>query len=132
MSFTPPSSRELIVSSYFEEQYKAYPSGGEVKLVGLCTGLIAATAVASANSLTALIPLAIESIRIAFRTGAHVARVAQHLEGNNERQSWSTILAADEKVAQSTIDAFHLEHVSRRSVVILRGLLILQVLLCGP
>jgi iterative type I PKS product template protein len=79
-------------------------------LVGLCTGLIAASAIASADSLTALIPLAVEAVRIAFRAGAHVGRVAQQLQSDSRSSSWSTIVAADERSAQSALDAFHKEH----------------------
>ena len=66
-----------------------------------------ATAVASADSLTALIPLAIEAVRIAFRTGAHVGKVAQQIEGDTRSLSWSTIVAADDKSAQAALDEFH-------------------------
>lgn len=95
-------------SSAFEEQTHTYISPhADVRLVGLCTGLLAATAVASADSLTALIPLAVEAVRIAFRTGAHVGKVAQQIEGDTRSLSWSTIVAADEKSAQAAIDEFH-------------------------
>jgi iterative type I PKS product template protein len=98
--------------SYFEENKIAYiPTNTNARLVGLCTGLITATAVASANSLTALLPLAIESIRIAFRTGAHVGRTAQQLECQAGRQSWSSIVNADEKTAQAALDKFQNENI---------------------
>jgi len=100
----------LTLRRAFEERTPSYISPNvDARLVGLCTGLIAATAVASADSLTALIPLAIESVRIAFRAGAHVGRVAQQIECESKSQSWSTIVAADEKSAQAALDAFHQE-----------------------
>ncbi|RMZ77257.1 hypothetical protein DV738_g4532, partial [Chaetothyriales sp. CBS 135597] len=95
----------------FEERVPSYiPSSANTRLVGLCTGLLAAAAIASADSLTALIPLAVEAVRIAFRVGAHVGRVAQQIECASRSQSWSTIVAADEKSAQSALDAFHEAH----------------------
>ncbi|KIW53821.1 hypothetical protein PV05_06233 [Exophiala xenobiotica] len=94
----------------FEERTPSYiPHNADARLVGLCTGLIAASAVASADSLTALLPLAVESVRIAFRAGAHVGRVAEQIEGDSKSGSWSTIVAADEKSAQAALDAFHKE-----------------------
>ncbi|KAI1621793.1 polyketide synthase [Exophiala viscosa] len=94
----------------FEERTPSYiPHNADARLVGLCTGLIAATAIASADSLTALVPLAVEAVRIAFRAGAHVGRVAEQIEGDSKSLSWSTIVAADEKSAQAALDAFHKE-----------------------
>ncbi|KIX09737.1 uncharacterized protein Z518_00818 [Rhinocladiella mackenziei CBS 650.93] len=94
----------------FEERTPSYVQPNtDARLVGLCTGLLAASAVASADSLTALLPLAVESVRIAFRAGAHVGRVADQIECDTKPQSWSTIVAADEKSAQAALDAFHKE-----------------------
>ncbi|EXJ93814.1 hypothetical protein A1O1_02207 [Capronia coronata CBS 617.96] len=94
----------------FEERRPSYiQPNTDARLVGLCTGLIAAAAIASSDSLTALVPLAVEAVRIAFRAGAHVGRVAQQIEGESKPQSWSTIVAADEKSAQAALDAFHKE-----------------------
>jgi Starter unit:ACP transacylase in aflatoxin biosynthesis len=68
--------------------------------------------VASADSLTALIPLAVEAVRIAFRTGAHVGRVAQQLECDTQQKSWSTIVAADASVVEVALSEFHEANVS--------------------
>ena len=101
--------------SFFEEYKISYiPQRIDARLVGLCTGLIAATAVASANSLTALLPLAIESVRIAFRTGAHVGKVASQLELASGRSSWSSIVNADEKTVQGALEKFEKQNVSAR------------------
>ena len=97
-----------VILSFFEESSRTYiPSHPDVRLAGLCTGLITATAAASADSLTALIPLAIESIRVAFRAGDHVGRTAHQLESQYGRQSWSTMVAAEKKAVQVELDAFH-------------------------
>ncbi|OAP61532.1 hypothetical protein AYL99_03735 [Fonsecaea erecta] len=94
----------------FEERTPSYiPHNVDARLVGLCTGLIAAAAVASSDSLTALLPLAVEAVRIAFRAGAQVGKVADQIECDSKPQSWSTIVAADEKSAQAALDAFHKE-----------------------
>lgn len=104
-----------MIGRCFEEQPRTYiPSSfsrPDAKIVGLCTGLIAASAVASADSLTALVPLAVEAVRVAFRTGAHVGRVAQQVECETGRKSWSTIVAADVKAVEAALSEFHEENV---------------------
>lgn len=98
----------------FEERPKScIPSsspGSDVKLVGLCTGLIAASAVASADSLSTLLPLAIEAIRISFRTGAHVGQVSQHVDCEAGKESWSTIVSVEESTASAELKRFHGAH----------------------
>ncbi|KAK5088555.1 polyketide synthase [Lithohypha guttulata] len=94
----------------FEERTPTYISpNADARLVGLCTGLITATAVSCADSLTALLPLATETVRIAFRAGAHVGKVAQQLEVDSESKSWSTLVATDEKSALAALESFHAE-----------------------
>ena len=108
-------AQKLTSTRCFEEQPRTYiPSSisrPDARLAGLCTGLIAASAIASADSLTALIPLAVEAVRIAFRTGAHVGRVAQQLECDTGRRSWSTIVGADAKAVDTALSEFHEENV---------------------
>lgn len=82
-------------------------------LLGLCTGLLAASAVASVDSLLALIPVAVEAVRIAFRTGAQVADVAARLEVlSDQYESWSTIFPiADDRSAEKELNDFHQQNV---------------------
>ena len=89
-----------------------------MRLLGLCTGLLAASAVASVDSLIALLPVAIETVRIAFRTGAHVADVAERLDISSDTyESWSTIFAmADVGSAEEALNNFHQEYV--RSILL--------------
>ena len=84
-----------------------------MRLLGLCTGLLAASAIASVDSLVALLPVAIETVRVAFRTGAHVADVAERLEIlSDTSESWSTVFAvADIDSAEEALNNFHHEHV---------------------
>ncbi len=84
-----------------------------MRLLGLCTGLLAASAVASVDSLIALLPVAVETVRIAFRTGAHVADVAERLEILSDvYESWSTVFAvADVPSAEEALNKFHEGHV---------------------
>lgn len=84
-------------------------------LLGLCTGLLAASAVASVDSLIALLPVAVETVRVAFRTGAHVADVAQRVEIlSDTHESWSIVFAvADIDSAEEALNNFHHEHVCK-------------------
>lgn len=90
-------------------------SSPRLRLLGLCTGLLAASAVASVDSLIALLPVAVETVRVAFRTGAHVADVARQLEILSDTyESWSTVFAvADTDSADEALKNFHHEHVRK-------------------
>ena len=85
--------------------------------VGLCTGLLAAVAVALSPALPALVPLGVEVTLIAFRTGLCVGTAARSLELSQDRAaSWSFIVTGtDDKEAQATITAFHKEKVCGHS-----------------
>ena len=97
---------------YFEERTKKYPDASkDVRLVGLCTGLLSASAVAASSSLAELIPRAVETVRLAFRTGSCVARLADRFGGNVGRESWSTIVVSDEAAALRALEKFHDEKV---------------------
>lgn len=65
------------------------------------------------DSLIALLPVAVETVRIAFRTGAHVADVAERLDVFTEAdESWSTVFAvSDVGSAEKALDTFHEEYV---------------------
>lgn len=86
----------------------------EVRILGVCVGLIASSAIACANSLSALVPLAVEAVRVAFRLGAHGGNVAQRLEIQRETpKTWSTRLSVKgEEPIVALLKDFHQENVS--------------------
>lgn len=90
---------------------------GETALVGLCTGLFAAAAISSAPSLSGLVPVAVQVSLMAFRTGAHVAALADRLQGDADAsQSWTHVLpAVEEAETRSLLKTFHTENVSKAS-----------------
>ncbi|KAH7036481.1 polyketide synthase-like protein [Macrophomina phaseolina] len=96
---------------YFNEHPAELPALSNTRTLGLCTGLLAAAAVASAKSLSDLLALGIEAVRIAFRIGAAVANVKDVLEHvEEEPQSWSTIVAGiSEESAKVALADFHRE-----------------------
>ena len=99
---------------YYEDFPLEYPRPSRTHILGVCTGLLAASAVASSCSLTSLIPLAVQTLRIAFRLGSRVATVGNQLESRTSvPQSWSTIvLGMTSEVAEVTLSEFNEKHVS--------------------
>ena len=88
------------------------PSG--VSIVGLSVGLLAAAAVSSAFSLSALIPVAVETVLISFRVGAHVAKIAELLQHDNQTSAfWACELpGVDERKLEASLDTFNQSLVS--------------------
>ena len=77
--------------------------------IGLCTGLLAAAAVSSARSLSELLPLAVECVKIAFRAGTCVGSAKDALDvGSDGREPWSFIVTnTSDSTAQAALDDFH-------------------------
>ncbi|KAB5525769.1 hypothetical protein GE09DRAFT_1152588 [Coniochaeta sp. 2T2.1] len=77
--------------------------------VGLCSGLFAATAVASTPSLSALVPVAVEVVLMAFRVGTHVHGLAEKLSPTAEAsESWTHIYpGVKEAQASKVLAEFH-------------------------
>ena len=71
--------------------------------------MLAAAAVSSARSLTELIPLAVECVRIAFRTGTCVGITKDALDVASESpEPWSFIITnTSAQTAQDALDEFH-------------------------
>ena len=113
------STHTNVLRSYIDEQPGGYlrPCSSDSpgpRLLGACTGLVAASAIASAGSLTTLLPLAVEAVRIAFRIGSYVGDVAQRVGGPHDvLESWSTIVAvSDKKAAEAALGEYNQECVS--------------------
>ncbi|KAL9092385.1 MAG: hypothetical protein Q9159_000893 [Coniocarpon cinnabarinum] len=94
---------------YFEQHTSEIPVLTNTRSVGLCTGLLAAAAVSSARSLSELIPIAVECVRIAFRVGKTVGTARDALDiGTDAQASWSTIVTnTNLEAAQAALDSFH-------------------------
>ena len=102
-----------FIYRYFEEYPLEYPRISSTQILGVCTGLLAAAAVASSRSLSALIPVAIQTIRIAFRLGSRVATVGDQLESRiDSSQTWSTIvLGIGREDAEAALAEFNEKYV---------------------
>ena len=67
--------------------------GDNARILGLCTGALAAAAVSCSRSTLELIPMAVDTVIVAFRTGMHVTDIAQRVAPSDASdRSWSIIV----------------------------------------
>jgi hypothetical protein len=98
---------KLTGTSHHEETTQPYPLSSGSLLLGTCTGLLAASAVSSAQSLSSLIPVAIEVVLIAFRTGLLAMKVRNSVESGSASSSWSVVISGiDKEFASASLEAF--------------------------
>lgn len=70
--------------------------------VALCIGQIAASAVGLARSLTELVPLAVEAVRLAFRTGVAAVNAKSDIEAQIvDDQTWALGLSLASGLAEA-------------------------------
>ena len=83
-------------------------------LLGLCTGMFAACAIACTPTVSTLIPLAVQVVLMAFRTGAHVGSLAERLSPPVDRsEPWTYIFPTlTEADAKEALARFHVSNVS--------------------
>lgn len=80
--------------------------GDNARVLGLCTGALAAAAVSCSQSTLDLVPLAVCAVKVAFRTGMHATDVAQRFEpSGTSSQSWSMIVAGSAS-AEAAVNDF--------------------------
>ena len=91
----------------------------------MCTGLLAAAAIACSPALPALIPLGVEVALIAFRVGLYVGTTAKRLDSaRSGTASWSTIVTGTTKsTIQDALVAFHKDKVNIRSPLLCRSII---------
>ncbi|KAJ6043159.1 type I iterative polyketide synthase [Penicillium canescens] len=81
-----------------------YPTASDTHLLGLCTGAFAAAAISCSRSLVELLPAAVQTVLVAFRTGLCAGRIGHCIEptaiGSRE---WSMLISGME--TQTTQDA---------------------------
>jgi len=80
-------------------------------LVGLCTGLLPAAALAATTSTSQLLKLAPEIVRISLRLGIEATRRSLLIERSSE--SWATVVSGiSAREQQDILDQFNRESVS--------------------
>lgn len=95
--------------SYQSTQTEAYPSPARTRIVGSCTGLLAAVAVGSSSNLADLLVVAAEVVRVAFRLGVFVAEAATAIgQSATKSPSWSAIVPSlkDDR-GKEILESFH-------------------------
>ena len=87
-------------------------------MIGLCTGLLAASAASTLSSPASFVPLAVETVRVAFRVGVHVESVADRLRTRGDgAENWSIIVSGiTDAVAEKALEDFHSETVRKYSI----------------
>ena len=96
------STRNNNLHSFFDDHPSQYIVPSDTVLVGLCTGLLAATAVSASQNILDLIDNALKSVRVAFRIGAKVNDAAQRLSTSDDAHvnpSWSRLVVGVQKEA---------------------------------
>ncbi|KAF2707399.1 polyketide synthase-like protein [Pleomassaria siparia CBS 279.74] len=120
---------------YYGENPSHLPNQANARVLGLCTGLIAACVVASARTLNELLPLALEAIRISFRVGTCVGIAKHALERSvNAKDSWSTIVTGtSENLAKIAIAEFHDErNISPSAQAYVSAVSVMAITISGP
>ncbi|KAK4989349.1 polyketide synthase [Elasticomyces elasticus] len=120
---------------YFSENPTEIPSASNVRVLGLCTGLLAAAAAVSSKTVADLVPLAVELVRIAFRVGTCTNTAREALEQSEDvRDSWSTIVAGiTEQAAKEALATFHQEKgIPTSSQAYISAVSLMAITISGP
>ena len=90
-----------------------YPDRSNTRIIGSCTGLLAAAAASSSRGLSELPDLGVTLVRIAFRVGVAVAGSRQRVQQGPTRQgSWSVAVAeSSQDNMRELIEQFHADEV---------------------
>lgn len=91
----PVESHLLTTRSYAEKNYEDFlMPHDQMFFSGLCSGMFAAAAITSTPTLSTLVPVAVQVVLMAFRTGCHVAAMAERLcpAADDHSESWTYIL----------------------------------------
>ena len=101
----PRCSQGEINDSIFEANFSS-----KTYLVGLCTGMLPAAAMAVSKTTTQLLDLAPEIVRVSLRLGLEASRRSDQIE--KSRESWATIVSGVAPFEQQeALDHFHQTHV---------------------
>lgn len=105
------------MDSHAEKNYEDVTQHDNTLLVGLCSGLFAAAAIASTPSLSALVPVAVQVVLMAFRTGSYVHKIGERLcPAREQSESWTYIFAGmNRDNASEILSKFHEEKVRPQS-----------------
>lgn len=120
---------------YFSENPDKLPATNDTRVLALCSGMLAASAVVSATNLTELVPLAVEFVRISFRVGALTNHRREALaQVGEDRSPWSTIVTGTtEQAAKDALSAFHEEQgIAQSSRAYISAVSVMAITISGP
>ena len=120
---------------YFSEHPAEFPAAANTRVLGLCTGLLSGAAVVSVKTVEELIPLGVEFVRLAFRSGAVVDGTRSILANvGDEKAPWSTIVTGtSEKDAREALSKFHQEKgIPQSNQAYISAVSVMAVTITGP
>lgn len=98
-------------------------------MLGFCTGALAAAAVSASSSLSELLPIAVQTVSVAFRLGLTAQKLCDHLEVSSEdkSRSWSVVIGdLDSETALTIFDDFCKSNVGQQVLFVLPLLTVVQ------
>ncbi|KAJ5150806.1 type I iterative polyketide synthase [Penicillium canariense] len=98
----------LTSSRIHSEGGLEYPTASNTYLLGLCAGAFAAAAVSCSRSLVELLPIAVQTVVVAFRTGLCAGRIGNCIEPTaTGSREWSILVAGmDSQTVEDTLEQF--------------------------
>ncbi len=106
------SDPTLNIASQHDSIGRSYPLPSETCLVGLCTGALPAAAISCCKTLSDLLPIAVQTVLVAFRMGMCNLDVRNRIEDSTKAWSLVTPTSTPEKIAES-LDEFSKFNVSK-------------------
>ena len=104
---------EFVNSRYYEQRPERYLKPQDGCVLGLGVGLLSAAAVACSRTLVDLPLIALKLVHVAFRTGAVIQRILQHLHQLSETAGNLSMVISH--AAEATVQA-ELENLQERMV----------------
>ncbi|KAL4944988.1 hypothetical protein BDV06DRAFT_209856 [Aspergillus oleicola] len=95
----------------FDDPSVPYPQFNDSYVLGVCTGSLAAAAISCSSSLSELLPIAVQTVLVAFRLGLCAQEVRDRLEISeaNRTRPWSVVSDVSSDEMAVAIDRFNQE-----------------------
>ena len=120
---------------YFSENPTELPAATNTRVLGLCTGLLAAASIVSVKTIEELVTFGVDFIRISFRSGAVADRTRNVLaQVGEEKAPWSTIVTGTtEQAAKDALAAFHKDKgIPQSNQAYISAVSVMAVTISGP
>ncbi|KEZ40717.1 Conidial yellow pigment biosynthesis polyketide synthase [Scedosporium apiospermum] len=118
-----------------EKEPEDWTADDQTFFVGFCTGLFAASAIASTPTVSTLIPLAIQTVLLAFRTGSYVGALAETLSPHSSQpEPWTLVFpeAGEEAVSNALSDFYKSNNIPSTSRPYVSAVSSSNVAVSGP